>query len=82
MPVQVILPDYFPGNPYSDLVQPVWCTYSHGARPVTMISPEGEIIFQRGWLQTEHVAAAIDGYWDGTDINGGTGKSDDDPPIS
>lgn len=60
---QVILPDYLPGNPYSDLVQPVWCSYALGARTVTIISAKGTIFYQRTWLQTDLVEDALDQYW-------------------
>ncbi|CAN0007280.1 unnamed protein product, partial [Laminaria digitata] len=62
-PQQTILIDSFPGNPYSDLIQPVWCSYLMGARGVTVISPNGKIYFQRGWFNSEHTARAIDKYW-------------------
>eukprot|EP00752_Nemacystus_decipiens_P003695 g3405.t1 len=60
---QRILVDYLPGNPYSELIQPVWCSYAMGARPVTVITPDGNIFFQRGWFHAKHVAGAIDGYY-------------------
>lgn len=60
---QTILTDYFPGNPYSDLNQPVWCSYVVGARGVTVVSPDGKIFFQRGWFHSSHTALAIDKYW-------------------
>ncbi|CAB1112602.1 unnamed protein product [Ectocarpus sp. CCAP 1310/34] len=62
-PSQDILVDYLPGNPYSELIQPVWCSYSMGARPVTVVSPDGKLFFQRGWFHSEHVGRAIDEYW-------------------
>eukprot|EP00904_Undaria_pinnatifida_P008240 jgi/Undpi1/4546/HiC_scaffold_18.g07900.m1 len=62
-PAQTILTDYFPGNPYSDLNQPVWCSYVVGARGVTVVSPDGKIFFQRGWFHSSHTALAIDKYW-------------------
>ncbi|CAM9529184.1 unnamed protein product [Choristocarpus tenellus] len=62
-PEQVLLPDYFTGNPYSELVQPVWCTYSMGARTVTIVGEDGRIVYEAEWLQTEHVQSAIDDYW-------------------
>lgn len=55
--------DYLPGNPYSELIQPVWCSYAMGARPVTVITPDSKVFFQRGWFHSEHVAGAIDKYW-------------------
>ncbi|CBN79506.1 expressed unknown protein [Ectocarpus siliculosus] len=62
-PSQDILVDYLPGNPYSELIQPVWCSYSMGARPVTVVSPDGKLFFQRAWFHSEHVGRAIDEYW-------------------
>lgn len=61
--LQVILPDYLPGNPYSDLNQPVWCSYAMGARPAVLISADGRIFFQQGWLNTDELAGAIEAYW-------------------
>lgn len=52
-----------PGNPYSELIQPVWCSYSMGARPVTVVTPDGNLFFQRGWFHSGHVGRAIDEYW-------------------
>lgn len=60
---QKILVDYLPGNPYSELIQPVWCSYAMGARPVTVISTDFKIFFQRGWFHSEHVAGAIEMFW-------------------
>lgn len=60
---KVILPDYLPGNPYSDLVQPVWCSYVLGARPATIVSPDGTIVLQQEWLQTVDLGDAIDEFW-------------------
>lgn len=63
---QVLLPDYFPGNPYSELIQPVWCSYGLGARPVTVIAPDnGKIVFQLDWFRRSAVGQAIDDYWKG-----------------
>ncbi|CAN0150810.1 unnamed protein product [Ectocarpus fasciculatus] len=62
-PSQKILVDYLPGNPYSELIQPVWCSYSMGARPVTVVTPDGKLFFQRGWFHSGHVSRAIDEYW-------------------
>eukprot|EP00904_Undaria_pinnatifida_P010542 jgi/Undpi1/6618/HiC_scaffold_20.g09097.m1 len=59
-PEQVILPDYLPGNPYSDLIQPVWCSYALGARPSIVISTDGTIWFQQTWLQTQDLAHHLD----------------------
>lgn len=61
--LQKILVDYLPGNPYSDLIQPVWCSYGMGARPVTVISTDFKIFFQRGWFHSDHVAGAIEMFW-------------------
>lgn len=60
---QKILVDYLPGNPYSELIQPVWCSYAMGARPVTVITPDSKIFFQRGWFHSGHVAGALEEYW-------------------
>ncbi|CAM9684421.1 unnamed protein product [Scytosiphon promiscuus] len=62
-PDQTLLVDYLPGNPYSELIQPVWCSYAMGARPVTMVTPDGKLFFQRAWFFAGHVAGAIDEYW-------------------
>ncbi|CAM9479034.1 unnamed protein product [Choristocarpus tenellus] len=62
-PNQVLLPDYLLGNPYSELVQPVWCTYAMGARTATIVGEDGRIEYQRDWLQTERLQQAIDAYW-------------------
>lgn len=59
-PSKVILPDYLPGNPYSDLIQPVWCSYALGARPSIVISTDGTIWFQQTWLQTQDLAHHLD----------------------
>lgn len=69
---QVILPDYLPDNPYSDLIQPVWCSYAMGARSAVMITASGTVFYQQDWLNTDDLADAIDGYWD----QGGTGTWD------
>lgn len=61
---QVILPDYLPDNPYSPLIQPVWCSYANGARPAVLISASGTIFFQQEWLNTDDLGIAIDAYWD------------------
>lgn len=60
---QTILVDYLPGNPYSELIQPVWCSYAMGARPVTVITPDGKVFFQRGWFHSKHVAGALEEYF-------------------
>eukprot|EP00903_Cladosiphon_okamuranus_P007159 g6951.t1 len=61
-PAQKILVDYLPGNRYSELIQPVWCSYAMGARPVTVITPDGKVFFQRGWFHSKHVAGALEEY--------------------
>lgn len=60
---KVVLPDYLSGNPYSDLNQPVWCSYAMGARTAMIVSTEGRVFFQQEWLQTDYLAEAIDLYW-------------------
>ncbi|CAM9792404.1 unnamed protein product [Discosporangium mesarthrocarpum] len=64
-PSQVLLLDSFPGNPHSDLIQPVWCTYGMGARMATVVGVDGRIVYQEEWLQTDHLAMAIDKYLGG-----------------
>lgn len=79
---QVILVDYLPGNPYSELIQPVWCSYAMGARPSVMISSSGTIFYQQSWLNTDDLAEAIDAYyrqngegvWDGDNDLGPLGE--------
>ncbi|CAM9791387.1 unnamed protein product, partial [Hapterophycus canaliculatus] len=61
-PDQVVLPDYLPDNPYSDLVQPVWCSYGYGARPATAISPNGTIFFQQEWLHTGEMTHQLEAF--------------------
>lgn len=61
---QVILPDYLTGNPYSPLNQPVWCSYANGARSSIMVASGGQVFYQQGWLNTQALGEAIDGYWD------------------
>lgn len=60
----MILPDYLPGNPYSPLNQPVWCSYANGARPAVLISASGAIFYQQEWLNTDDLGIAIDAYWE------------------
>lgn len=72
LPTQVILPDYLPDNPYSDLNQPAWCSYAMGARSAVMITAGGTVFYQQDWLNTDDLADAIDGYWE----QGGTGTWD------
>lgn len=60
---QVILPDYLTGNPYSDLNQPVWCTYANGARSAIIISSSGIIFYQQTWLDVVDLGNAINAYW-------------------
>ncbi|CAM9513374.1 unnamed protein product [Pylaiella littoralis] len=59
-PEQVVLPDYLPGNPYSDLVQPAWCSYGLGARPATAIAPDGTVFYQQTWLHTGRLSHHLD----------------------
>lgn len=33
------------------------------ARAVTIVSPNGKLLFQRGWFHAGHVSRAIDEYW-------------------
>ncbi|CAM9657390.1 unnamed protein product [Laminaria digitata] len=82
-PDQVILPDYLPGNSYSDLIQPVWCSYALGARPSVVISPDGSISFQQEWLQTTDLAGHLNvllglapsrNIVSGSDISSGDGS--------
>lgn len=61
--VQVILPDYLPGNPYSLLNQPTWCSYANGARSAVLVTEGGNVFYQQGWLNTDNLATAIDAYW-------------------
>ncbi|CAN0223116.1 unnamed protein product, partial [Ectocarpus fasciculatus] len=63
-PDQVIIPDYMPGNPYSDLINPLWCSYGLGARPATAIGPDGTIFFQQEWLHTGRLAHELDVFLD------------------
>lgn len=60
---QVILPDYLPDNPFSNLNQPGWCSYAQGARSSVMISSQGTVFYQQDWLNTDDLGDAIDGYW-------------------
>lgn len=41
----------------------MWCSYAMAARAVTIVSPSGELFFQRGWFHAGHVSRAIDEYW-------------------
>eukprot|EP00903_Cladosiphon_okamuranus_P005692 g5654.t1 len=66
-PDEVVLPDYLPGNPYSELVQPVWCSYGLGARPATIIAPDGSILLQQLWLHTGRLAHQLDVLFSGDD---------------
>lgn len=61
-PPQVILADSLPGDPKSDLIQPVWCSYAMGARSAVLIAVDGTIVYQQGWLNTDDLGTAIDGY--------------------
>ena len=60
---QVILPDYLPGNPFSPLNQPVWCTYANGARAAIIVSESGTVFYQQTWLDSAALGDAIDAYW-------------------
>lgn len=62
-PAQVILPDYLPGNPFSPLNQPVWCTYANGARSAILVSESGTVFYQQTWLDSTTLGNAIDAYW-------------------
>lgn len=61
---QMILPDYLTGNPYSSLNQPVWCSYANGARSSIVVASSGHVFYQQGWLNTDNLGDAIDGYWE------------------
>lgn len=63
IPPQVILPDYLPGNPFSPLNQPVWCTYANGARSAIIVSESGTVFYQQSWLDSAALGDAIDAYW-------------------
>lgn len=67
-PLQAIIPEYLPGNPYSSLIQPVWCSYALGARPAVVISPDGNILYQQTWLQTGLVARALESFLAGEEV--------------
>ncbi|CAN0551305.1 unnamed protein product [Ectocarpus sp. 12 AP-2014] len=64
-PEQAIIPDYMPGNPYSNLINPLWCSYGLGARPATAIAQDGTIFFQQEWLHTSDLADELDVFLEG-----------------
>lgn len=51
----------------SELIQPVWCSYGLGARPATVVAPDGSILFQQLWLHTGRMASELDAFFDGDD---------------
>ncbi|CAM9847656.1 unnamed protein product [Ectocarpus sp. 6 AP-2014] len=64
-PEQAIIPDYMPGNPYSELINPLWCSYGLGARPATAIAQDGTIFYQQEWLHTGDLADELDVFLEG-----------------
>lgn len=43
-----------------DRANPVWCSYSHGARSAFIISQEGKIEYTQRWFEGEEFAAAFE----------------------
>ncbi|CBJ32704.1 expressed unknown protein [Ectocarpus siliculosus] len=62
---QALIPDYMPGNPYSELINPLWCSYGLGARPATAIAQDGTIFYQQEWLHTGDLADELDVFLEG-----------------
>ena len=63
----------------SDLVQPVWCSYGLGARPATLIAPDGSILFQQLWLHTGRMAHELNAFFGGDDALDQYPQDDNNP---
>lgn len=61
----------------------MWCSYALGARAAVLIGVDGTIVYQQGWLNTDDLGEAIDGYlqeiaggsWDKTTLESGSAFS-------
>lgn len=64
----------------SELVQPVWCSYGLGARPATLIAPDGSILFQQLWLHTGRMAHELKAFFNGDDAPDEHDQDDNNNP--
>jgi len=58
----ILLTDYFTGNPYSDLNNPLFCSYAAGARTVTLVGQDGTVEYTREWFRAADLEQAIETY--------------------
>lgn len=42
----------------------MWCSYANGARSSVLVASNGHVFYQQGWLNTDELGEAIDGYWE------------------
>ncbi|CAM9677684.1 unnamed protein product [Phaeothamnion confervicola] len=58
-PAARILVDSFPGNPDSELINPVWCSYVTGARAAIAVGADGVIFHASTWFNRGDITVAL-----------------------